>query len=116
MQYKKGKKDVAANSLLWIDGVELMALMVSSIQADLWQEIIASWDANHALKALIASPAQTPQKHFTWINAQLRRKWKLVVGDGEFLRKKIITSWHFTPSGGHSGIDATTRKVMTYFY
>ncbi|XP_070011218.1 uncharacterized protein LOC142162326 [Nicotiana tabacum] len=57
-----------------------------------------------------------PQKHFTWINEQLRRKEKLVVGNDDIMRKKILTLWHSTPSGGHSGIDVTTKKMMAYFY
>lgn len=31
-------------------------------------------------------------------------------------RKKILTLWNFTSSGGYSGVDATPRKVMAYFY
>lgn len=116
IQYKKGKENVDADSLSKVGGAELMALMVPSVQADIWQEITTSWYVDPALKALIVSLSQTPQKHITWINAQLRRKGKLVVGDDEVLRKIIISLWHSTLSGDHFGIDATTRKVVAYFY
>lgn len=35
IQYKKGKENVAADSLSRVDDAELMALMVSYVQADL---------------------------------------------------------------------------------
>lgn len=40
----------------------------------------------------------------------------MVIGRDATLRTKILSLWHSTPTGGHSGIDATTRKVLTYFY
>lgn len=57
-----------------------------------------------------------PHKHLTWLNAQLRRKGKLVISDDSYFRPKSLSVWHYTPSGGHSGIDATNKKVMAYFY
>ncbi|XP_075099367.1 uncharacterized protein LOC142176177 [Nicotiana tabacum] len=39
----------------------------------------------------------TSQKHITWINQQLRRKGKLLVGNNATLRTKILTLWHSSP-------------------
>ncbi|XP_075099010.1 uncharacterized protein LOC142175903 [Nicotiana tabacum] len=40
-EYKKGKENVVTDSLSRINGAELMSLMISSVQAELWHEIIA---------------------------------------------------------------------------
>ncbi|XP_019258307.1 PREDICTED: uncharacterized protein LOC109236562 [Nicotiana attenuata] len=110
IQYKKGKENVAADSLSRVDGAELMSLMVSSVQVELWQAITANWASDPELIALIYSLPHSPQKHYAWINNQLRRKGKLVIGHDAKLRNQILTLWHSTPSGGHSRIDATTRR------
>lgn len=68
----------------------------------------ASWTANSELQDLILSLQQKPYKHYTWVNEQLRRKGKLVVGNNVDLRTKIIHLWHATPTKSHSRIDAST--------
>ncbi|XP_019240554.1 PREDICTED: uncharacterized protein LOC109220546 [Nicotiana attenuata] len=116
IQYKKGKENVAADSLSRVTGAELMSLMVSSVQTDLCKEIHNSWVQDPELSQLINSLQASPKKHFTGINNQLRRKGKLMVGNDMELRTKLLQLWHSSTSGGHSGVDATTRKVMAYFY
>lgn len=76
-------------------------------------EIKAGWLVNPELNRLIQSLQVHPQKHFTWFSDQLRRKGKLVIGRDATFRNKILPIWHSIPTGGHSCIDATTRKVLT---
>ncbi|XP_019246354.1 PREDICTED: uncharacterized protein LOC109226006 [Nicotiana attenuata] len=116
IHYKKGRENVADDSLSRVQGAKLMTLLVSSVSTELWEEITASWSSDPELSSLISFLQQTPQKNFTWINHQLRRKGKLVIGNNAALRTKLLTLWHSTPAGGHSGLDATTRKVLSYFY
>ncbi|XP_019259126.1 PREDICTED: uncharacterized protein LOC109237290 [Nicotiana attenuata] len=111
IHYKKGRENVAADSLSRVQGAELITLLVSSVSTELWEEIMASWSVDPQLSSLISSLQQAPQKNFTWINHQLRRKGKLVIGNNTALRTKLLTLWHSTPTGGQSGLDATTRKV-----
>ncbi|KAH0643578.1 hypothetical protein KY290_035058 [Solanum tuberosum] len=114
--YKNGKENLVADALSRIQGAELMSMLICLVQADLWDEIKANWTTDPLLQVLIESLQVQPRKHFTWLNPQLRRTGKLVVGDDTSLRTKILSLWNFTHVGGHSGIDATTRKVMAYFY
>ncbi|XP_075076470.1 uncharacterized protein LOC142163116 [Nicotiana tabacum] len=74
IQYKKGRENIAVDSLSRVQGAELMSLLVSSVS----------------------------QKYFTWINHQLKRKRK-VIGNDIALQTKLLTLWHSTPAGGHSG-------------
>lgn len=68
-----------------------MSIMVSPIQATLWKEIEASWSADPELQTLNQSLTSSPQSSFTWLNGQLRRKGKLLVGKDTTLRTKIIS-------------------------
>ncbi|KAI4294825.1 hypothetical protein MLD38_040853 [Melastoma candidum] len=47
---------------------------------------------------------------------ELRRKGKLLVGSNAGLRQKIISLLHDTPTGGHSGMQATTKRISALFY
>lgn len=40
----------------------------------------------------------------------------MVIGPDQALRSNILKLWHSTPTGGHSGIDVTMRRVLIYFY
>lgn len=93
-----------------------MSLLVSYVQVDLWTEIKDSWNTDLEFQALIQDLHAKPQKYYTWIVDQLKRKEKLVIGNNAVLREKILTLWHSAPTGGHSSIDTTSRKVLIYFY
>uniref|UniRef100_A0A3Q7IZN3 Reverse transcriptase/retrotransposon-derived protein RNase H-like domain-containing protein n=1 Tax=Solanum lycopersicum TaxID=4081 RepID=A0A3Q7IZN3_SOLLC len=58
----------------------------------------------------------TSHKQFTWLQGQLRRKMKLVIGNVQSLRTDIVTLWHAGPHGGHSEVEATLNRLLTLFY
>lgn len=58
----------------------------------------------------------TSHKQYTWLQGQLTRKGKLVIGNVQSLRTDIITLWHAGPLGGHSGVEATLKRLLTLFY
>lgn len=90
--------------------------MVSSVQDDIWKKIQENQTFDLELQILIGSLKLTLQKHYTWMDDQLRRKGRLVNGNDEELRAKIINLWNFTPTWGYSSIDATRRRLLAYFY
>nr|GEY03758.1 reverse transcriptase [Tanacetum cinerariifolium] len=53
---------------------------------------------------------------YVWHNHQLRRKDKWVVGQDMELRRKLVAHFHSSAIGGHSGVQATTKRLTTYFY
>nr|GEZ63732.1 hypothetical protein [Tanacetum cinerariifolium] len=89
--YKKGSKNNAADAL-------------SRIPTKL-QKLIKDLEAN-------------PQSHkdYTWLNGQLRRKGKLVVGNNDMLRQQLLQYFHSDPSGGHSGVQATNKRITGLCY
>ncbi|GJT31209.1 reverse transcriptase [Tanacetum coccineum] len=53
---------------------------------------------------------------YTWSANELRRKGKLVVVNDEQLRLKLISHFHDSPTGGHSSMQATMKRLAAYFY
>jgi hypothetical protein len=46
----------------------------------------------------------------------LRRKGKWVVGADDALRQAMVTHFHTSAMGGHSGVQATLNRIGTFFY
>ncbi|GJY03991.1 retrotransposable element Tf2 [Tanacetum coccineum] len=47
---------------------------------------------------------------YLWIGGQLRRKRKLMVGNDDVIRKKLVDHFHSSAEGGHFGVLATTKR------
>nr|GEZ86399.1 transcription factor, MADS-box [Tanacetum cinerariifolium] len=45
-----------------------------------------------------------------------QRKEKLVVGNDDVIRKKLVDPFHSSVEGGHSGVLATTKRLSNWFY
>ncbi|OIT33082.1 hypothetical protein A4A49_61248, partial [Nicotiana attenuata] len=107
-----------ADALSRVTGAEILTLLVSSGDTDLFQAIVNSWNSDPELKKIIAELEADPLTHkqFTWSQGQLRRKGRLVIGKEPQLRRTIMTLWHTAPQGGHSGVEATLKRLLTLFY
>ncbi|GJW51736.1 retrotransposon-related protein [Tanacetum coccineum] len=119
ISYKKGSENVAADALSRVNSsAELCSLVLSTISSPLLQQIQDSWVQDVEMQALItklqADPNSTPK--FTWVDGQLRRKGRLVVGNDALLKQQIITYFHKGPLGGHSGVHVTTKKLADVFF
>lgn len=77
-----------------------------------------SWELDAELMVLIEDLKKegVKSKRYSFVHNQLRRNGKLVVGPDEQLRKDIMKMWYDSPTGGHSGIDHTYRKIAFLFY
>ncbi|GJY88377.1 retrotransposable element Tf2 [Tanacetum coccineum] len=88
------------------------------VQADHPIAYMNSWVQDVEMQALItklqADPNSTPK--FTWVDGQLRRKGRLVVGNDALLKQQIITYFHKGPLGGHSGVHVTAKKLADVFF
>lgn len=118
IEYKKGVENKVVDALSRVTGAELLALVISPTNTDLFQAIVDSWHSDPELTQLIAYLQVNPDSHrqFTWLQGQLRRKGKLVIGKVKSLRNDIISLWHDGPLGGHSGVEATLKRLLTLFY
>jgi len=115
IEYRQGKENVVADALSRRDVVECKGLITLQLQSELLQK---SWITNVQLQKLITElKANTSShKHYTWENNELRRKGRLVVGIDGILRKKILQWLHASAEGGHSGMNATMKRVKAVVY
>lgn len=82
------------------------------------KDIQASWQKDSTIQQLIREIEGDPASHpeYSWRDKYLRRKGKLVVGFDRDLRKKIISWYHGSAQGGHSGVTATWKRLVSIFY
>ena len=116
--YKKGKDNVAADALSRLHSGELIAMAVSSIPSELLREIQGSWESDSKLSLLISQLKlqALPHSPYAWEDNQLIRKGRLVVGENEQLQFKIIKMFHEGSLGGHSGMQATVKRLAIVLY
>ena len=93
-------------------------MVVSSISSNIMEEITRSWQEDPYLVIVIQDLKTTPGSHpyYTWVNGHLNRKGKIVVGRDLELQSKLISLYHNSVVGGHSGVTATTKRVGSLFY
>ena len=79
--------------------------------------MVGSYDQTPWIRDLMESLAVQPSESlgYTFANGLLRFKGKVVAGDDKTLRR-ILTTLHESPMGGHSGIRATYHKVRHLFF
>lgn len=115
--YKEGKENKAADALSRIEGVELIALVLNSVDADLLQKIQSTHSDPHTSK-IIQELEKDPASHqkFAWQDKVLRRKGKLVLGNSSEVKTFILHWLHDSSTGGHYGRDKTYARVKSLFY
>ncbi|GKC98248.1 putative mitochondrial protein, partial [Tanacetum coccineum] len=76
------------------------------------------WEPDLVLKSLIEKleGQATGDNKYTWLNGQLRRKGKLMVGNVGQLRKQLFLHFHGDSVSGHSGIQVATQTPSSLFF
>lgn len=118
IRYKKGKENSATNALSRINGTELMVIAILSVSSDLMQEIQQSWEHDPYLSQLILKLQQqlVDKSPYAWFDEQLTRRGRLVMGNDAQLQAKIIKLFHERGLGGHSGVQATIKRLNTLYF
>ncbi|KAJ0816356.1 putative nucleotidyltransferase, Ribonuclease H [Helianthus annuus] len=115
--YKKGVENVVADALSRVQGMTLFEISISAVDPVLWPRIQEAWQKDSITKDLIDKLQQgIVIKNRTWDGKMLKRKNKLLIADDKELRKDIITLYHSSPMGGHSGVIPTNIKIKELFY
>ncbi|GJY52038.1 putative mitochondrial protein [Tanacetum coccineum] len=94
IQYKKGVENVATD-----------ALSMLQFSNEKLQKIITKLQQGQDVKG-----------SYSWANQELRRKGRLVVGNGQSLKIELLKQFHEGSVGGHSRVRTTTNKICSVFY
>jgi len=114
--FRKCSSNMATDALFRHPSIQL--LTIYAVSTDVLQRIQHSWISDASLVHIIhkAKSSTYPLARYTWINGQLRRKGKLVVGADEQLKHDLLHFFHSSTSGGHSGMDATLKRISSVVY
>ena len=115
---KKGRENIAADSLSRIHSGEVVLMAISSISSDLMAQIQSSWENDRELRQLITELQQQNLKDssYSWSQGQLTRNGRVVVGKDMQLQLQIIKLFHDGGLKGHSSMIATIKRLMTVFF
>ena len=82
------------------------------------EEVRKTWETDSNLQQLIAELTKDANSHpnYLWTNNILIRKGKVVVGQVPSLQRQIISLYHDSTVGGHSGAAVTSKKSGQMFY
>jgi hypothetical protein len=118
IHYKEGVSNIAADALSRKTGAEMLAILLDNGQTDLLGRIKASWSADAYLQQVIRALEVNPNSYpkFSWVNGELRRRGKLLVGNVSSLKDTILQWLHDSALGGHSGRDVTAARIKSLFY
>lgn len=125
IRYKTGASNRVADALSRVPAklsrvpaATLLAIHLSMVGSDMWQQVCDSWKEDTGLQQIIRGKEHDPSSHphYSWKNQQLRRNGKLVVGVKGDLRTRLIAWHHSSAQGGHSGITPTLKRLSRLFY
>jgi len=115
--YKKGALNGAADALSRKPPHSSEVLSVTTIQPVWLDRVVASYSQDphvqSILQKLVVDPLSEPE--YTLRDGLLRYKNKIWVGADSALQTQIITAFHDSPVGGHSGFPVTYHRIISLF-
>ena len=117
IHYKSGSENKVVDALFRVTSPELLLMAISVLHSYMEQRLIDSYDLYLNLTYMVKSFQQNNSiHHFSLHNGLSKRKGKLVVGPNDDLKSSILQWLHCSCQGGHSGRDATLKRVKHLFY
>ena len=104
--YKKGNQNVVVDALSRKDeDVEALLYVILIIQLDWIAKDTEKWKNDKKIWTFIQKLQQDPSasNSFRWKDELLWYKDHLYLGKSSQLKKKVLSEFHSSPIGGHSG-------------
>lgn len=117
IHYKPGKENRAADALSRISEGELHTLLSSPTWLD-GSHLQTGIESDPYLQKIITALHQDPlsKPGFSLTNGTLLYKGRLVIPSSSPWISKLLTEFHNTPTGGHSGFYRTYRRLASQVY
>nr|GEV56060.1 retrovirus-related Pol polyprotein from transposon TNT 1-94 [Tanacetum cinerariifolium] len=119
IEYKQGKENLVADALLRIQkNGELVTILTALPSNEFMEAISAMWTTDPVLSGIVKNLQDgsfVTSKYF-WQNDQLKRKRRWVVRPDEQLRTRLVLHFHTSIVRGHSGVQATFKRLSYFFY
>lgn len=115
-QYKKGVENKSADALSRVG--HFFALQSISVTQPQWiQEVINSYVVDPMAQQLLMELAVVSpnDKGFSLSNGIIKKEGRIWIGANSALQTKLITAFHASPIGGHSGNQATYQRLKKLF-
>lgn len=114
--YRKGIENQAADSLSRV-GHLLTIQACSEVQPAWLQEVVNSYVTDiEAQRRLTELALASPDEHgYSLQNGLIRFQGRVWLGANSALHTKLITAFHASAIGGHSGVEATYQRLKRLF-
>lgn len=118
IQYKKEKENKASDALSRRGHEERSSRAISVAVPEWITDVLTSYQGDEECQKLIAQLTLQPTRSSAYAYDQglLRYKGKLYIGKEGDLRRKLLDQMHNSALRGHSGQQATYKRVKKVFY
>ncbi|GAA0164566.1 hypothetical protein LIER_20166 [Lithospermum erythrorhizon] len=118
IQYKQGKENVVADALSKAQHEEGQLLSISTVQPSWMHEVTSSYlqdkELQHILATIVINPAVFPL--YDYKGGILRYKHKVVLGNDQDMKHKVIEALHDSTIGGYLGVVGAYQRIKALFY
>jgi hypothetical protein len=117
IQYKQGIHNGAADALSRKPSASSQVFALTTVQPAWLSAVVASYTGDAHVQTLLqklaVDPAAVPS--YTLTQGILRYKGRIWVGSDPALQQQLISAFHDSPIGGHSGFPVTYRRLLSRF-
>jgi hypothetical protein len=117
VQYKQGINNGTADALSRKPPESSQVFAISTVQPAWIAAVIESYSTDDYAQQILQKLAvdSGAVAHFTLVQGVLRYKNRIWVGHDTELRQQLISAFHDSPQGGHSGFPVSYRRISALF-
>ncbi|XP_057986604.1 uncharacterized protein LOC131171153 [Hevea brasiliensis] len=113
--YKPGKENRVADALSRVSGIpSLNSLFLP--HSSLWDRIKATLTTDPYMLRIGQLASDRPGQPYIWKNGLIFFKNRVVIPPQSDLPTQLLQEFHDSPSGGHSGVLRTFKRIAQQFY